>query len=769
MKSLITILIIALTCWVEVYAQPCKITLQGYVFDQSTHEPMEFASIGVLETAIGTIVDSTGYFQISNICKGTYHLQIEHLGCDPLRIFIDIKADTSITLYINHHAELLKEVVVSAYNGSDGESQSRNDLGLTLIKNNAGNTLADLTEQINGVHSLRNGSGISKPIIHGLFGNRIGVINNGLLHAGQQWGSDHAPEIDPNGAGIIKVLKGSAAIEYGSQAMGGAIIVEAGPIEKDPHIHGYAGYAFNSNGLGHTLYTRLNKSTASLGWRLSGTLKKSGDHTTPDYYLTNTGVVESNLSGQLMYEPSENIQHEIYYSVFHTQLGIFAGSHISNLTDLETAISRQEPQSISSKFSYVIASPKQIVTHHLLTYKGRKFTTANSTLEWSYGLQSNHRQEFDIRRGDRSDIPALDLQLWSHQVGIKYHKDLERINYKAGLQGSWTDNTNSYETGILPLIPDYTLGTGSAFIQMDFDFGKIGMETGVRYDFLKSHVWAISQTLPRTLLEKQKAYHDAAASLGMHMKQKNNGESKLLNVLTRRSPAINELYSNGLHQGIAGIEEGNKNLNAETSLKSILTQSISLPQILHVEVSAYTHLIYQYIYLQAADELRLTIRGAFPVYQYRQQDAWFRGVDFAIYSDFSHRLELRSTLSVIKANSLKLKAPLTFIPPLQSVTAVGWTFNDSKRWKGARVSATGTYTGRQRYWDEFAELVAPPEAYFLLSAKFETSLRTGSDWFHIGINVENLLDVRYRDYLNRLRYFADEQGRSVQINLRYEF
>ncbi len=76
--------------------------------------------------------------------------------------------------------------------------------------------LADMTESVAGVRTLRNGSGITKPIIHGLYGNRVAVVNNGLIQAGQQWGADHAPEIDPNSINVITVVKkGSDAIEFG--------------------------------------------------------------------------------------------------------------------------------------------------------------------------------------------------------------------------------------------------------------------------------------------------------------------------------------------------------------------------------------------------------------------------------------------------------------------------------------------------------------------------------------------------------------------------
>lgn len=751
------------------FSQECRISLVGFILDRATHEPMEFANIGIQETAAGAITDSAGYFVIQNICPGEYHIGVEHLGCDPVKVFITIQRDTSITIFIDHHGELLKEVTVSGIRTNEDETQTQNVISSTQLKNQVGQNLADITSQISGIHALRNGSGISKPIIHGMFGNRIAVINNGLSQAGQQWGSDHAPEIDPNSAGIIRVIKGSDAIEYGSQAMGGAVLVDAGPIQNDPHLHGFSGYAFETNGRGHTVFAKISKSIPHLDWRLSGTLRKQGDHRTPDYFLTNTGSNESNASAQFSYHPREEIRHELYYSLFHTNIGIFAGSHISNLTDLASAIARQEPLLTSDRFSYNLFSPRQKVTHHLLRYSGKKFVGNSNTLEWTYGLQSNHRQEFDIRRGDRSDIPALDLQLWSHQGQLKWRSEKNAFTYQAGLQGGWTDNANDYDTGILPLIPDYTKGTGTVFVQTKFSIGKVEVESGARYDLHKMHVWAISQSLPRKIIERDHTYHDVAFALGSMIKQRDIGETRFHNVLVRRSPDVNELYSNGLHQGIAGIEEGDWNLTPETSFKSILTQSVHLEDILHAEVSVYSHWINDYIFLQPDDELRLTIRGAFPVYHYRQEDSWIRGFDASMSTDFSHRLEVRSGVSFIRGNRLDENISLTFIPPLKWTSAVAWSFKDSDIYKGTKLSIEGTYTGRQNHWDEESELLAPPEAYYLLLIKFETAFRTGSDLWHIGIIGNNLLNVRYRDYLNRLRYFTDEQGRSVRVTIRYEF
>ncbi len=753
----------------SLFGQECSITLTGKVFDHATHEPMEYAAIGIVETSSGVMTDSAGSFIIHGICPGSYHIGVEHLGCDPVRVFLKINRDTSITIYIDHHGELLREITVSGTQSERDETNTQNVFTSAHLKNQAGQNLADITEQIAGVYSLRNGSGISKPVIHGMFGNRVAVINNGMRQAGQQWGSDHAPEIDPASAGSIRVIKGSDAIEYGSQAMGGAVIVDAGTIPKDPHPHGFVGYAFESNGQGHTAFANLSKSGTYIDWKWTGSFRKEGDHQAPGYLLTNTGVNQTGTSIQLNFHPKESIHHELFYSLFHTNLGIFAGSHISNLTDLESAIHREVPFQISENFSYRIQAPRQKVTHHLLTYAGKKFFSPDKSLEWSYGVQSNHRQEYDIRRGELSTTPALDLQLWSHQAQVKLQNQLRSFKYEAGMQAGWIDNVNDYETGILPLIPDYTKGSGAVFLQTKVPFKNGIFEFGGRYDLQKIKVWAISQSLPREILIRNHTYHDMALAIGVLVKEKEFGETRLHNVLIRRSPEVNELYSNGLHQGIAGIEEGNWSLKPEISNKSILTQSVRIDNILFAEASVYSHLIGQYIYLQPEDELRLTIRGAFPVYQYKQEDAWLRGIDFLFISDFSHRIELRTAISFIRGTTIKNQAPLSFVPPVKWSSRFSWTIKDSNRFTGTRLSLEASYTGKQKHWNQEEELLAPPEDYFLLAPKFETAVRTGSDFLHIGIIADNLLNVRYRDYLNRLRYFADEQGRSVRVTIRYEF
>ena len=168
--------------------------------------------------------------------------------------------------------------------------------------------------------------------------------------------------------------------------------------------------------------------------------------------------------------------------------GVFAGAHISNLTDLENAIGRAIPFNIRDRFSYHIDAPRQDVGHHLLKYKGESALSGTTTMAWTYGVQWNRRQEYDVRRSNLSDKPSLDLSFWSHIADVKLIRAGGRLPFKAGLQGKFLDNTNQAGTGILPLLPDYREGNIAAYFKSMYKVGKWVLDAGWRADVQLIHV-----------------------------------------------------------------------------------------------------------------------------------------------------------------------------------------------------------------------------------------------------------------------------------------
>lgn len=121
----------------------------------------------------------------------------------------------------------LGEVVVGGSTGATGVQMrsALNTVGADsrYIEDNFGGSLMQSLSGLPGVRAMSIGSGSSKPMIRGLGFNRVVVAENGMKHEGQQWGDDHGLEADQYAVDRVEVIKGPAALAYGSDAIGGVI------------------------------------------------------------------------------------------------------------------------------------------------------------------------------------------------------------------------------------------------------------------------------------------------------------------------------------------------------------------------------------------------------------------------------------------------------------------------------------------------------------------------------------------------------------------
>lgn len=751
------------------YGQHCLYTIKGTIQDATTAEALPFASIYLEENGAGVVADEDGIFVLEKVCPGDIHLLFRHVGCEPERIYLDIGGDTTIVVQLAHHTELIDEVTV---HGKSSENTAQNSATISAeeIARQGDTNLGDVLDGLTGVSTLRNGAGISKPVIHGLFGNRISILNNGVAQSGQQWGNDHAPEIDPFVADHLSVLKGVAALAYNGSSLGGVVLVEPGAIEDEPHLHGAINYLYATNGRGHTLNTRLEKASSFVNWRLTATLKYQGDNRSPNYFLANTGRREANLALQLEKRFTPNWKTSLYYSLFTTELGILSSSHIGNLTDLELAIGRDEPFFLRPGFTYELESPRQQVAHHLLKFQSIHSLPQNQQLKFTYALQLNSRQEFDVRRGERSNIAALDLLQFDQLFTADYSRPIGAFTvFKSGAQFQFIDNENQPGTGIMPLIPNYESINTAAYGMLRRERGKWFSELGLRYDFRSIDAIMFSNDVPRVVLNFTPQFHNLSGALGV--KYQVNASSRLAaNLgLASRSPAVNELYSSGLHQGVSGIEEGDPNLNNELGLKGTLSLDWSPNEHFFLQLLTYYQRINDYIFLEPQPDFRLTIRGAFPLFLYRQTDAELAGLDLLFSIEPSEQLKLVTKYSYLRGTDISNDLPLVFMPPNRLSSSLEFAFPDSKRISNSTLELSGEYTFRQNRLTADQDFLAAPDAYFLLNLKAGTHLQLGGSLFHLSLRVDNVLNTRYRNYLNRLRYFADDLGRNVVVGISWDF
>ena len=734
----------------------CQLTLSGYLLSEHDEEALGYGAVYAEGASLGVQADSAGYFEFTGLCAGEEVLRFSHLGCDGKSLEIDLRRDTQLTVYLHHHDNYTETVTISAAaNATYSREQDQQATG----------QLADALERITGVSSLRSGTSAAKPVHDGLFGNRLSLQNNGIAQSGQQWGNDHSPEIDPWVAAYVRVVEGVEALRYAGPTVAATVLIEPAPLRANGKAEGKVGYGFQSNGLGHVLNARVGDSGEKTAYRFSATGKLRGDQRTPDYYLRNTGRREANAALQLARFHNERWTSRLYYSIFNAEIGVLRGSQVGNLTDLELAIGRDEPFFTEEKFSYDIASPRQTVTHHLFKAETEFRPNEENRFTFRYGGQLNDRKEFDVRRGSPDDRAALSLLQWSHLLEASWHRELGPGRHlDANVQYDFAFNDNQPGTGVLPLIPDYNANRASAYFAYHYEKDRFQYHAGLRYDRQFYEAITITRTLPRTIERFEHIFQTFGGSL--EGRWRTNDRLSVTGGLTlrERAPQINELYSNGLHQGVSGIEEGDRTLQAERSLKLTMGLQLSGPTF-NLKVTGFAQPISDYIFLEPQPDFRLTVRGAFPLFLYRAGDAFLYGGSLQSWWQPTPDWEVDGRLAIVRGRNRTEGRPLVYVP--SDNLRLGVNYFPADNWK---LRIEGLFVSRQSRLDPEQDFLATPPAYTLLDLSLEREISLPSNRsLHLRAAAQNLLNTPYRDYLDRQRYFADAPGRNVELRITYEW
>jgi len=798
-KAMFSIAFIVLVSFIG-YSQECKNVLSGQVIDYHNKTPLEGAYILVLENKIESATNSDGQFRIANLCSGSYTLEISHPECSTVLMNVRMDGDKEIDVKLEHHLEELDEVkVVGNIIRDKTNSAQEETLDLNTLENYSAGNLGDALKELGGVSSLNTGANIVKPAIHGLNGSRVLVLNDGVRMQDMEWGAEHAPTLDINSAGSVSVIKGASALQYGGDAIGGVIVAEQANVPLKDTLYGKTLVSGVSNGRGGNIVSELTKAYKN-GWFVKGqgSYKRMGDHEAPDYILSNTGVREIAASLQLG-KHNFTWGWDARYSYFNTEIAILRASHIGNVDDLIRSINSGEPE-IIRPFTYDLQNPRQEVTHHLGKLKFYKRFEGLGKLNVQYDFQSNRRFEYDIRRGERDNTPSIDLELTTHTLSTDFKWDTkDNLNIVVGLLGRYQDNFANPDTGVRRLIPDYEKVDFGSFLIGEYRVSnQFLVDAGIRYDynkidalkFYRTSRWeergydeefqdlVVEDLGTQLLVNPVLGFHNISATIGGKYLSLDGTQLKLNYALAQRAPNPSELFSDGLHHSAARIELGDLRADSETSHKitTTLEKDFSTWGIL---LEPYANWIQNFIVLEPTG-VEFTVRGSFPVWEYRQTNARLLGVDFSAYFNWTNQWMTNHKFSLVKGQDTGTKTALINVPAANFRNSV--TFSKPK-WNGFEATLESQYVFRQnetpdnimvfspeQQQDVVLEINTPPDAYHLLAfrSKMEFPISNKTK-LTTSLSINNLLNTNYRDYLNRQRYFADDLGRNFILQLKLNY
>ncbi|MEO0733537.1 MAG: TonB-dependent receptor, partial [Bacteroidota bacterium] len=767
-------------------------------YDATTKEPLAFVSVQLDGTTQGGLTEEDGSFMFTSLCEKEYDLSFSFVGYKTVSHHHDFH-HPFLEIFLAPEEYLLESIVVEATSLRSGLASSTSaQLSGEELEAVASESFGDAVSQIAGVSVLKTGQNVAKPIIHGLHSNRVLVINNGLRHEFQNWGEDHAPEIDPSLIDNIEVVKGAATVRFGPDALGGVILANPAKAELSTPLQGKVRLHGRTNGRAGEGSVELRKGFKRWSVLGGGSWTKQGDLRAANYFLTNTGKEEKSYFGELRIHPFANLDVEASYSRFEQELGILRGSVFGNLDDLVRAMEVDTPL-LTRDFSYDIARPRQEVEHELFKV-GMRYVGKNQSLHLQYGRQFNHRREFAVRR---TDAPNLDLELRTESLDLDWnHPDLGPMTGKLGAQWLKKANDNLPGTNTVPFLPNYDEQRLGVYLIESLELGSGLVEAGLRFDMLESEI--TGREPDNTIYRNTILYRNFSGTLGI---QYPLGEQSTLrsNFGTAwRAPNVAELYRFGQHaffieyglwrytiderfdlvsnsEGI--LDQTDREVPAEQGYKWINTYSLKTDK-LQFELTGYINYVQNFIYSKPAGITR-TPRGFFVYFIYDQTDALLWGVDLSSQWTHSPRFTsgVRGSFFWSKeiteddflaaqpppnlAYDLTYKPNLDWLPGGQLRLSLNYTF---EQFQHPRIITVDEFIfagerGITRFTDDADDfdIQAPPPAYLL------TNLSWSNRWkkFDVRLETRNLFNVSYRNYTDRLRYFADDLGRNFLMTLTY--
>lgn len=216
-------------------------SIKGTITDAGG-KPVINARVQLMGTNGETRTDNNGNFAFSGIKAGEAELHIEAARFAHRNVHLDVPAQgvDGLTLMLLPTTIETIDVKASPFHASATESSLPvNVLAGDNLKMRQAATLGDTLKNEVGVHSNFYGGVTSSPIIRGLDGPRVLIMQNGL-DAGDasRVGPDHSVASEASTATQIEVLRGPATLFYGSGAVGGVVNVvdERVPTSSAPRV-----------------------------------------------------------------------------------------------------------------------------------------------------------------------------------------------------------------------------------------------------------------------------------------------------------------------------------------------------------------------------------------------------------------------------------------------------------------------------------------------------------------------------------------------------
>ena len=672
----------------------------------------------------------------------------------------------------------IEEIIISAsahQKSAQEVAGSFNVIAGDELQRDAAATLGDTLQNQVGIASSSFGPGVGIPMIRGLGGKRIEILqNSSSVGDASDISPDHAIATEALLAERIEILRGPATLRFGPGAIGGVVNV----IDNRIHLSAFEGIEgalesrYSSGNDGVATVARFDAGNGPLNLHLDGVSRDSNDVKIPGLadlddsdssngFIANSDARADSLSAGASWVQGNSVMG---FSVSHldNNYGLPPASHgaLSEDSDVghDDIVVRIDMQQTSYQGKL------------LLSNLGDFFDRLN--VDVSYTDYQHKEQEFDLDTGDRAISSTIEAQSRELHAELTH---LERAGWfgTMGLQVSSRDFGSSGEESF---IPASTTSRQGLYWLEETAIADNNLEVGIRFDRQKIEMADQSLSLDHDSVNIGASW---IAPLSEHHRL------SLTLAHSERAPAAEELLTLGTHVATNSYEIGNTRLSGESSNSIELTWVYEGDEesLLTFRGSVYHNQFSNFIFqqdtglslshdledmgfegLQACSSALADFSNsldeytdAITCYLFEQRDATFSGI------------ELESSYQLSDAQSIELQADL-----VRGQFTAG-SNRDIPRLPPAKIRAS--YVVESDHWRAALNITRAAaqnnagenQMSTLGYTRLDASLSYNQPNWSVFVQGQNLTDRDIRNATSFLREIAPEAGRNLTIGLRYQF
>jgi iron complex outermembrane recepter protein len=715
----------------------------GHVVDANTGEHLPFVNLLVKGTRIGTITDASGHYHLTNLPVGHHVLLVQSMGYAPAEVEFEAigKTTREVDISLAPTTINLSEVVLTASPTASGFRYQPDAVFMgEQIQRRSEPSFGEMLNGQPGVTMRSFGSAPARPVIRGMDGDRILVLENGERMGDiSETSADHSISLDPLVASRVEVIRGPASLLYGSSALGGVINLMTTdiPDQWDAGASGVlSGQAATMNnmgaGFGRLTYGGLNHAFSG---RIA--MRQAGDITTPEGKVPGTSM--RNYDGALGWG---------------LQQGNTSGGLSFSVSDQAFEI----PESVDVPEENVEIRANRMALQGRLghNFTGKFF----DQVQLRFNATKFHQQEVEIFH--------LPDGVFDEEIELEYDQSavsstLTFQHRPAGVfaRGALGFNFNGQQLGVSGG-DAYTPGE-RRFTLATFTFQEIPLsytmrfQFGIRLDYQNSMALQ-NEVFPDISLNRNSFNY--SGSVGLNVRPFEGLEIGGQFARSHRNPLVEELFADGAHLGAGVYERGNRDLKDEIGHGGDLFVNYKKNNF-EIEVTGFVNNFNNYIIFLPTGQIHEP--SGYAIFEYNGGEAVLYGSEISLAWEPAKGLRLQSGTDWVRGIRIIDNAPdenLPYIPPFRFNNGIEYDF--TLGWLGAGVMMVS----RQ-------EKVAPEEdvtdGYTLLN--LQAGYRINRLGRHVIIlRVQNVLDTSYRDHLSRIenRNFV-MPGRNINLTYRWFF